>query len=62
MNKWKFSASFSNFIAPTQLSTLIQCIVFGPKCATENMSKKNFIKKITDVVTQVVMQRFMRDK
>ena len=46
MNKWKFSASFSNFIAPTQLSTLIRCIVFSPKCATENMSKKNFIKKI----------------
>ena len=59
MNKWKFSGSFSDFTAPTQFSTLIRWIVFGPKCSTENMSKKNFIKKITDVVTQVVIQSFM---
>ena len=45
MNKWKFSGSFSDFPAPTKLSTLIRWVVFGPKCATENMSKKNFIKK-----------------
>ena len=59
MNKWKFSGLFSDFTAPAQLSTLIRWIVFGPKCATENMSKKHFIKKITDVVTRVVMQSFM---
>ena len=59
INKWKFSGLFSDFTASTQLFTLIQWIVFGPKCATENMSKKNFIKKIIDVVTEVVMQSFM---
>ena len=45
MNKWKISESFSDFTAPIQLSTLIQRIGFSPKCATENMSKKNFIEK-----------------
>ena len=59
INKWEFSGSFSDFTAPTQFSTLILWIAFGPKCATENVSKKNFIKKITDVVTQVVIQSFM---
>ena len=58
-NKWKFSGSFSDFTAPTQLSTLIRWIVFGPKCGTENMPEKNFIKKISDTVTRVVMQNFM---
>ena len=58
MNKWKFSGSLSDFTALTKLSNLIRWIVFGPKCATENMSKKNFIKKITDVVTHVVMRSF----
>ena len=59
MNKWKFSGSFSDFTAPTKLSSLTRWIVFGLKCATENMSKKYFTKKILDVVTQVVMQSYM---
>ena len=39
--------------------TLIRWIVFGPKCGTENMPEKKFIKKISDIVTHVVMQNFM---
>ena len=56
MNQWKFSGSFSDFTAPTQFYTiLIRWIAFGPKGATEDMSKKNFTKTITNFVTQVVM-------
>ena len=40
INKWKFSRSFSVFTTSTQLSTLIQWVFCGPKCATKDMPKK----------------------
>ena len=44
-NKWKSSGSFADFTDSTQLSTFIRRAVFGPKCATEDMWKKNSIKR-----------------
>ena len=56
--KWKFTGTYSDFIEPNLLSTLIKWILIGPN---ENLYNENRIKRVenaTSVVTQLIVQSF----
>ena len=56
--KWKFTGTYSDFIEPNLLSTLIKWILIGPN---ENLYNENRIKRVenaTSVVTQLIIQSF----